>query len=94
MTAKFIDYAGENIALILARPNRRTHPKLSLSFPTDVTAHPLSKTESRRTFSRSARYTTEYLMTLRTAEEANELRMLLNQLKTQETLINREIRLV
>jgi hypothetical protein len=87
MVAKFVTIDGENMALVLARPTRAQQPEPSLSFPTEVTGHPLSPRESRRTFARSARYEMKYRVRLGSADEATEFRIWLNKQKDQTVAI-------
>lgn len=87
MVAKFVTISGESVALVLARPNRATHPTAALSFPTEITADPNSKRESRRTFARNARYEIQYRVRLTSADEATEFRIWLAQQKDQTIAI-------
>lgn len=84
MIAQYVTFgASETVALCVAPPNRATPPEITLEFPSEVGRHPISRKESRRTFAGSARYSMRYRSTLRTAAEMTELRIWLNQLKTQ-----------
>lgn len=87
MTAQFITYLGETIALVLARPNRTQAPKVTPNFLSDAHGHPISKFESRRNYGRSVRYDVQFRARLRSVAEATEFRIWLNKQKDQTIAI-------
>ncbi len=82
---KFIDDPSDDsiFALILARPNRSTHPRLTLEIPFTETDRAISAREARRAFGRSSRYTLEYAPWLKNAGMATEFRIGLERLHAE-----------
>src|SRR5947209_14625874 len=87
MTSQFINYSGETIALVLARPNRKDDPKIVPNFLSDAHGHPISKFESRRNYARSVRYDVQFRARLPSVAEATEFRIWLNKQKQQTIAI-------
>jgi hypothetical protein len=83
MTAQFITYLGETVALVLARPNLKTEPKITPNFLSDLHEHPISKFSSARNYARTVRYDMQYRARLPSVAEATEFRIWLNQQKAQ-----------
>lgn len=85
---KFIDYAGETIALILTPPNwREAKPRCETLLPFTTIDKALSARESRRNWGRSSRYTIEFAPRFRTAAAATEFRLGLNALKVEPVAV-------
>ena len=72
---KFIDYAGETIALLLAQPNWAVRPKCTATLPFTSIDKAISARESRRNFGRSSRYLLEYTPRFSGAEKSTEFRI-------------------
>lgn len=82
----FIDYGTETLALCAAPPNWRDPIKLSVGLPGDVTQS-LLKTESRRRFATSNRYTLEHLFETDNAADSTDLRKWLERLKIETVAV-------
>src|SRR5205807_689484 len=91
MTAQFIAYNGpfglETIALLLAPANWENPPKLEPQLPAEISSHPISKNESRRSFAASSRYTFTYTAELWSTNAMTEFRIWLNRLRDETVAV-------
>src|SRR3954470_5893092 len=83
---KFIDYAGQTVALLLAEPDRTKEIIVRPKLPTSVTTT-LSDKKSRRNYSRSFLHDLEYTVDLRDARSRTDLNLWLLRLKKETVAV-------
>lgn len=86
MSCHFINYAGEDIALLLAVHNWTHDLKVTPSLPAEV-QRAISNRESRRNYARSFRYALEYAIDTFDAKETTDLKLWLLRLKGETVAV-------
>lgn len=77
---RFLQHAGETLALLLLEPDWGQPVKIDLELPVEITAG-LTSVESRRAFGKSARYSISYTGYLDSARASTDFRQAMGRLK-------------
>src|SRR5215469_3027607 len=87
MIARIFTVDGQQVALLLAKPNWATEVTITLELPTDVSKEAITFTESRRNFAQSARYKMKWSSYMSNAADATELRLFLTRVRGESIVV-------